>query len=102
MYMNDYQHKAHEYAAYNDDIYPWLALAEEAGEVVGKMAKFKRGDNPVLCKEAVTKELGDLLWQLQECAGQLGVTLEEVATMNLLKLHSRKARGVIKGDGDNR
>ena len=101
MYMNQYQLKAHEYAAYDDEIYPWLALGEEAGEVLGKLAKSKRGDNP-LNREDVGKELGDLLWQLQECAGQLNYTLDEIATMNLDKLYDRQDRGVIQGDGDNR
>lgn len=101
MYMNQYQHKAHEYADYDDPIYPWLALAEEAGEVCGKMAKFKRGDKELVTDDVV-KELGDLLWQLSECAGQLGVSLDEVATMNLLKLHDRKERGKIRGSGDER
>lgn len=101
MYLNQYQIKAHEYADYEDEIYPWLALAEEAGEVLGKMAKFKRGDRDLVTDE-VTKELGDLLWQLSECAGQLGVTLEDVATMNLWKLDDRKKRNVIRGSGDNR
>ena len=101
MYMNQYQQKAHEYAAYDDEIYPWLALAEEAGEVLGKLAKSKRGDNP-LNREDVGKELGDLLWQLQECAGQLNYSLDEIATMNLLKLWDRQDRGKIAGSGDNR
>ena len=106
MYMNQYQHKAHEYAEYDEPIYPWLALGEEAGEVLGKLAKNKRGDrkylNSRVLNEALAKELGDVLWQLQECAGQLGFSLDEIATMNLKKLWDRKERDCIKGDGDER
>ena len=32
----------------------------------------------------------------------VGLSLEEVAIQNLLKLESRKERGVLKGDGDKR
>ena len=106
MYMNDYQHKAHEYAAYRDDMYPWFALAEEAGEVMGKLAKNCRGDYDNIptpeYKEMIAKELGDVLWCLQECCGQLDMSLDEVATMNLRKLADRKERNKIRGDGDER
>ena len=52
--------------------------------------------------EELKKEAGDILWQLSGLIFTMGWTLEEVAMGNLDKLASRKQRGVIDGDGDNR
>ena len=101
MHLNEYQHKAHIFACYNDPNYPFFALGEETGEVLGKIAKSLRGDKE-LVPEEVAKELGDVLWCLQECAANLGFSLEKIASMNLKKLTDRKERDVIKGDGDDR
>lgn len=85
-------------------IYPVLALAEETGEVAGKVAKFirKQGDDLVGLREVVLPELGDVLWQLSEAARQFDLTLEEVAQYNLDKLQGRAARGTLVGEGDVR
>ena len=48
------------------------------------------------------EELGDVLWFVAELATCLEVDLDLVAETNLQKLASRKARGVIGGDGDDR
>ena len=53
-------------------------------------------------KAALIKELGDVLWYLAILSRDLGVDLETVAKNNIAKLTSRKERGQIKGDGDNR
>ena len=52
--------------------------------------------------EELKKELGDILWQTAGFAYVMGWTLEEGAKGNLDKLASRKQRGVIDGEGDNR
>jgi hypothetical protein len=39
---------------------------------------------------------------VEEMAIKCGFTLEDVCVQNIAKLFSRKARGVLKGDGDNR
>lgn len=52
--------------------------------------------------EALVKELGDALWYISAAARELNVTLEEVANINLRKLHDRKQRGTLQGSGDNR
>lgn len=85
-------------------IYPVLALAEESGEVCGKLAKFVRkyGDNVEELRKAVLPELGDALYQLSECARQFGFTLQQVAEANVEKLTDRNERGVLIGEGDNR
>lgn len=53
-------------------------------------------------KDELKKEAGDILWQLAGLCWVMGWDLEDVAQGNLDKLASRKQRGVIDGDGDNR
>lgn len=108
MSLNEYQERAEKYAAYQHapehhgvNLYPFMALAEEAGEVAGKVAKALRKGGPIDAG-AVEVELGDVLWQVAACANELGVTLGDVATLNLAKLGSRASRGVIVGEGDDR
>lgn len=48
------------------------------------------------------REAGDVLWQLSGLCAVMGWSLEDVAKENLAKLASRKKRGVIDGNGDNR
>ena len=50
----------------------------------------------------IEKELGDVLWYLTQVATEFDLDLDELARRNLEKLFSRKERGVIRGDGDNR
>lgn len=102
--FNDYQQAAHSTAIYppeNGLEYLVSGLTGEAGEVAGKAAKFFRGDGD-LDKEALAKEVGDVLWFIAELSYHLGVPMEDVAQANLDKLASRKARGTLKGNGDNR
>jgi NTP pyrophosphatase (non-canonical NTP hydrolase) len=82
-------------------IYPVLGLAGEAGEIAEKVKKWLRGDKE-LDKHALLLELGDPLWYITSAADDLGFTLQDVINANVEKLQSRKDRGVLKGDGDNR
>lgn len=101
MDFNTYAHRAIQYAQYENELYPFFALAEETGEFLGKIAKECRGDR-VIGKDEKLKELGDILWQLNACCIQLDSSLGEVAKMNLDKLADRANRNVIKGNGDER
>jgi NTP pyrophosphatase (non-canonical NTP hydrolase) len=86
-------------------VYPTLGLANEAGEVAGKVKKIFRDHGGVVTEEdrqALKGELGDVLWYLAQICTELGLSLEEVAESNLEKLFSRLERGAIKGDGDDR
>ncbi len=110
MNFSDYQKKSRETAMYRDKdnnyIYPTLGLVGESGEDAEKIKKVYRGDNGGVMTEQVkqelAKELGDVLWYLTQLATELGLSLDEIAEKNLDKLYSRKDRGVLSGDGDNR
>lgn len=119
MKLNEYQAKAMKFAKYKTNDYPFLALPEEVGEVMGKLAKHMRKSGCSLsttifdvnngsCSASITlradlkKELGDVFWQFAACCSELGFDIEDVATGNLEKLGDRSERGVIVGEGDER
>lgn len=84
--------------------YDGLGLGE-AGEVQGKIKKIIRDNGGVITADAkheIAKELGDNLWYIADMCDLIGISLEEVANMNIEKLHSRHARGTVHGSGDNR
>jgi NTP pyrophosphatase (non-canonical NTP hydrolase) len=86
-------------------VYPTLGLANEAGEVAGKIKKIfrdKQGQITDADREALKQELGDVLWYLTQICTELDLTLEQVAEANIEKLFSRLERNQIKGSGDNR
>ena len=86
-------------------VYPALGLADEAGEVAGKVKKIMRDHDGYISledRDALKYELGDVLWYLTQIATELGLSMEEVATANIAKLADRQRRGVINGNGDNR
>jgi len=121
MKLNDYQAEAGSFANYTNPDYPFLGLAEEAGEVLGKLAKYTRVEHTEAghairvagmpdalrtttkaLRADLIKELGDVLWMVQQCATEINIDLDEVAKANINKLTDRKTRGVIVGSGDNR
>lgn len=111
MNLYDYQADAVDTAVYPEEVafsYLPLKLAGEAGEVAEKIGKLYRKhgvDAPAAImfdREAIALELGDVLWYVANLADVLGYGLDDIAAMNLEKLKSRKERGVLIGDGDNR
>ncbi len=106
MRLNDYQNRANETAIYPEGLnYPILGLAGEAGELCNKYKKILRdkgGEAALLDINEMEKELGDVLWYVAQIATELGVSLETVARVNIMKLGDRKNRGVLGGSGDNR
>lgn len=109
MYINEYQRKAHSFAEYKDDMYPVLGLAEESGEVCGKIAKHLRANGRINwdapdtdLASKVRKELGDVAWFVAELCTIYGWDLEDILAENIRKLEDRMSRGVIIGEGDNR
>lgn len=82
-----------------------LHVAKHTGEVANQVKKVARDDAGVLTaarKRAVIKELGGMFWYAAEIATLMGISLADVPAANLAQLYSRKARGTIKGDGDDR
>ena len=108
MNLDEYQKKAQVFSVYDEQlavVYPVTLLNEEAGEVAGKMAKAMRKGmdfNDPSFKQDIAKELGDVLWALSAAALDLGLSLDDIARVNLTKLERRMARGVIVGEGDDR
>lgn len=97
--------------------YVGLKLNGEAGEFAEHVGKAFRddafgepselpyaGSTPLTPerKEALIKEVGDVLWYLSAACNELGVTLSEVALRNLQKLNDRTKRNKLSGSGDNR
>ena len=109
MEFNEYQQKSRQTAVYpvigQGFVYPALGLAGESGEVVEKIKKIFRDQQGMVGDEqrqAVAKELGDVLWYLAQLATELDLELNQVAQDNLTKLLSRQQRGQMHGSGDER
>jgi len=109
MNLEEYQTKSRKTALYpnigKNFIYPTLGLAGESGEVAEKIKKVIRDKNGIAdeeTKEAIKKELGDVLWYVAQLATELGLSLDDIAENNIVKLASRLERGVLQGSGDNR
>lgn len=85
--------------------YPLLGMVSEVGEIAGKFKKLERdtdGTLTVSFRADIEAELGDVLWYISAVADELGLNLDVIATANVMKLQSRKDRGVLQGSGDNR
>jgi len=109
MDLNDYQTSALKTAIYPNMganfAYPALGLVGEAGEVADKLKKVIRDNDGVLTdtvRDAVAKEIGDVLWYVSVLAYEMDYDLNSIAQINLDKLASRQERGVLSGSGDNR
>ena len=109
MLLSDYQARSRATAVYPDAganlLYPTLGLCGEAGEVAEKIKKMIRDDGGVLSddrREALAKELGDVMWYVAQVATEANLDLDQIAEANLAKLLSRRDRNVLSGSGDDR
>jgi|SRR6185503_4509265 len=109
MNFDEYQEKSRKTAIYPDQgsnlVYPTLGLTSEAGEVADKLKKAIRDNDGKLDaerREAMIKEVGDVLWYAAQICTELGVSMDEVAAKNIEKLYSRLDRDKISGSGDDR
>jgi len=108
--FDEYQRLAKKTAIYEknkemDKFYPFLGLAEEAGEVLGQAKRIIRDDEGVLTEERknrIIKELGDLIWYASAVCNEMNISFSEVANINLTKLFRRKAENKIHGSGSDR
>lgn len=116
MTLNEYQIGAMSTCmeSSNNFMYMLSGLTAEVGEINDKVAKgIRKGyvtinnngieiDAPNDFVEELAKEISDVQWFVAGLSNILGYNLEEIGKINLDKLASRKARGVIDGNGDNR
>lgn len=125
MDLNEYQRQAMQTCMDSCDnfSYMMLNLVGEVGEFASKVAKGIRKEELTIggtdisdsdlipnasfvgwthASDELMKEAGDILWQLAGLCYVMGWDLEDVAKQNIDKLASRRKRGVIDGDGDNR
>lgn len=91
-----------------------IAIAEETGELCGKVKRLNRGDYehnvgqgekvtyPKQFVDDAVKELGDILYYLTAAAHDLGYSLTDIVEGNVGKLTARKEAGTLRGNGDNR
>lgn len=104
--MDDYQRlqagKLQRFDEYNEEVRRTsnagiaaccaLSLGEEAGEVQGILKKHWFHGHE-LDRDALTKELGDVLWYLTALADEFGISLEDIVQANVLKLRKRYPNG---------
>lgn len=109
--FNDYQDFTTTTNITGTSLNPILGLVGEIGEIYEKLKKYSRPEQleqiilpelPEELREALAKELGDVLWYASCFAKKLGYKLGDVARMNVEKLSDRKTRGKLYGSGDNR
>lgn len=106
--FNEYCKAAAMTDRYPNECKPWvyaLGLTGEAGELADKIKKVYRDKCGVFKqeeREAIAKELGDVLWYLTRLGATLGFSLEQIAEINVEKLADRAKRGKIGGSGDDR
>lgn len=84
--------------------YASLGLGE-SGEVQRKVKKIIRDSGGIITEDAkkeIGKELGDILWYVAALCRELNLSMDDIAQQNIDKLLSRKERGVLTGNGDNR
>ena len=86
-------------------MYYVLGMAGEMGEFQEKVKKLFRdhdGKLTIATRADLTYEMGDVLWYMARLASKMGITMEEIAALNIIKLSSRKDRKKLQGDGDDR
>lgn len=98
MSFADYQQRVKEtsngdFESKKDEIQSWImGIHGEAGEITEIFKKhFYHGHELDIPK--VKSEIGDLLWYLSALCDSVGVTLEEVAKINIKKLKNRYPDG---------
>ena len=93
MELNEYQKKAmitsKKWEQKKDhEINGLLGLAGEAGEVCDMLKKHYSVGTPI-DREALAKELGDVMWYIAELCDAFGFTMDEIAEKNIKKLAAR-------------
>lgn len=102
MDVNGYQEWARDFDQEIHEPILTLGLVGEAGEFAEKIKKKYRTVPLVPDPKELAKELGDVLWYVARLAALYGYSMTQVMALNVEKLESRRARGKLQGEGDNR
>lgn len=78
-----------------------LGLAGEAGETIDYVKKIEGHGHPLVAN-ALSSELGDVLWYVAALASAYGLNLGDVAAMNVAKLRARYPDGFSSEASINR
>lgn len=71
-------------------VFPLMGLASEVGSLITQYKKRVRdGDAHQLFTERVVEELGDVLWYVANLATKLGLSLDQIAEINLNRTRER-------------
>jgi NTP pyrophosphatase (non-canonical NTP hydrolase) len=94
----DFTRKTAKYPKRKEKEYLMIGLMNEAGEVGGAFKKEIR-DN-VDNTELIIDEMGDVLWYLTRLCDVYNVTISELMTNNISKLHGRMSAEEAKAYRD--
>jgi NTP pyrophosphatase (non-canonical NTP hydrolase) len=106
MDLDEYQRLALQTAGHRDSsekvlTYTALGLTGESGEVAEIVKKAFYHGHP-LDREALAKELGDVLWYVAVMAEGLRLSLDQIAQANIAKLKARYPEGFSEQRSINR
>ena len=109
MSFEEYNRESSKSLIYPNDfttpMYLALGVNGESGELGEKVKKVYRDNGGIFNdkhREEIKKEIGDVLWYLNQLSENLGFTLESASELNLIKIQDRMKRDLIRGTGDNR
>ena len=86
-------------------IYPILGLNGEAGEAAEKVKKCLRDNKGKFdeeTKNAIKKELADVLWYIWAAADDMNTSLGEIMSIGMQKVKERQETNTVHGNGDDR
>lgn len=94
MNFNDYQSLANKTLYGNEQVLTncALGLASETGEVLDIIQKYTFESQP-MNREALIKEMGDVLWYLSQISEWANISFDEVAQTNIDMLQKRFPEG---------
>jgi len=81
-----------------------LGLSGESGEIADHVKKILYHGHPLddATRDKIAKEIGDILWYCAIGARGIGVSLAEIARMNVEKLRKRYPEGFTSEKSRNR